>query len=211
MKSKQLQGVGVIKYIIAVVLMLLFVFNLLDQIQKDQDIIRRSYLTIPFLLISLSSLFIENKKYIAGAILICAVYSATDKMGETDFSIILFILSYAINKSKKYGIVVVVISLISVTIRFQLFDMTIYQYFLQVIAYISVFTLTYLIIFKQKTPKPVSDFDKRKIILYMQGKTPEEIKTELSWGVQDRTVRTFILDQVKDADCIVVRHYARVT
>jgi hypothetical protein len=126
--------------------------------------------------------------------MICAVYSATDKLGATDFSVILFILSYAVFKNNVYGIFIVLISIVTATIRSQLFNMTIYQYFNQLIAYASMFSLSYLIIFRKKKPKAVSDFDKRKIILYMQGKTPEEIKTELSWGVQDRTVRTFILE-----------------
>lgn len=62
-------------------------------------------------------------------------------------------------------------------------------------------SLLYLTTIKKPSQKVLSTLDQKKVLLHIQGKTPEEIIKELNLSVQPRTVRTFILDQVKKSHC----------
>jgi DNA-binding CsgD family transcriptional regulator len=121
-------------------------FNFVNQILEHKDIIQRSYLTIPFILISF--LIYHNKTskitksilfFLIGIAYQIAVIDQTD-LGASVF----FILAYQQNTNKKYGLLLAFSSLIVIVIKSTFSEATPSQTIVAIMAFLFLYGNIYM-------------------------------------------------------------------
>jgi hypothetical protein len=197
------------------ILVVIGLFNLVDQIIKNQNIIYRSYLTIPFIVLAI---LIFNKKtssatksiifMLLGVIYHISIVDSSD-LGSSVF----FILAFVQHKNIRHGIVISITTLVLIVVM----STKIPQTPSQIITIISVFILIYGNIYQatktrykiiEVIPKPkpkiinldiinITQEEKAILKLYCNGYDYEKISKTLGLNVIPRTIRRKII-AIKD-------------
>lgn len=200
----------VLKTILISILALLVVMHIMKIITVGK--ISLNQVTIIICLIFSVAIKTGNKKFYSYGFLVTGVFCILTLPGLTELTpfIFLFLSIYYNSKSiVKFVIPAVLIS--SFVISFYINEFTDpIDLIVGILGNLGFIALFYFLFINKpvKTPPQLSDIDKNKILLFIMGKTPEQIIKELGLNVQPRTVRTFILDQVKESPCINEMEYA---
>jgi DNA-binding CsgD family transcriptional regulator len=202
MRSKLVRSdFGKIEALVSISLLLVFFFNIFDQVSKGQNIIHRAYLTIPFLVLGIALIFI-NKRYVYSAIfLYIAIGTTIDPSNISDFSgAIFFIFSFHMFKNYIYGYLLIAISIIMLTIRSVAACDTIPGALIVILAYLSIYTLYYFIIYKDHDKMVIVKFkaltkEENKILTYMaNGLSQKEAGYELGY---DKFKTNYLVKEIR--------------
>jgi len=207
MRSKpQLEGgqARIIKWIVISLMGLLLSMNTIISITKPYPILKAMYLTIPYLSIIIIGLKFSTKTFLTITFLIIALVSAIDQTSHVDYSgSVFFILSYAVNKNKKYAVFIGLLTLISISLRAYINDLSIFQAFNLTLAYSLVYSLFYLLVLKK--PKHIltnlNKSEYERIKLYSKGMTTEQINDILKLNIDPRNIRQSITEVRKRFGC----------
>lgn len=144
---------GLISLSISILAFLLFAFNLLDQITKGQDLLARSYLTAPYLLILFLPYFIDEKIMSLTLFMGVGLYLTLEPNSNGDISgIIFFMFALSLFKNRIFRMIILSIVLISISIRSTIIDQTIFQTFSYMMGVVLII-ISYYKLFNKKSIK----------------------------------------------------------
>jgi DNA-binding CsgD family transcriptional regulator len=185
--------------------------NLFIGIHK-QEISEHLYLMIPFLAISILSYFLKIKTLASIAFMIAALYSAIDQGNGVDYpGVVFFVLFYSLYKTNIMGVVVIVISIISICLRTLIYDLELYESLKLFIAYSASYYFFYHFIFKKKAYKPenFTSSEYERLVLYSQGYTFEQICAKLKLSLQLYTFNRQMKELMRKSECSNLVEFGR--
>lgn len=175
MKLKQLhKPVGLISLSISILAFLLFSFNLLDQITKGQDLLQRSYLTIPYLVLSILPYFLNERIMSVILYLGVGIYLTLDPNTNGDISgIIFFMFAISLYKSKYFKISILSLTLITIAIRSTIINQTIFQTFSYMMG-VTLICISYFKLFLKKSMTNLNKDEAKILSLMAAGMSQKE-------------------------------------
>lgn len=200
-QHNQLKPDGLIKNIISSGLFILFIINLIDQISKHQNIIERSYLTIPFLALSILIVILDIKKGLSFLFFLIGAYTLMIPEGSSDYSAALyFIFLFQINPSLKRSLFISTITIIGIILRTYIYHFSIFQGFGILLAFAVTYGFYYFLIYLNQDKKPISKFkrltkEENTIIQHIaNGMTQKEAGFELGY---DKFKTNYIVKEIR--------------
>lgn len=193
---------GKIDNINIIVLLLVFLFNIINQISENKDIIERATYTLPFLLILIAIVIFKNNKYLQAFIfMIVGVFVTLDAPNISDFSsAILFIYSVHLIKKHYYSVFILLLTVSIITIRSLLFKDTIPGSFIMVSVYLYIYTIYFMLIYSKAEVTTVVKFEgltkeENQILRYMaNGLSQKEAGFELGY---DKFQTNYIVKEIR--------------
>jgi DNA-binding CsgD family transcriptional regulator len=178
--------------------------NLFISITKPYPLYKLLYLTLPYLIVIIMGLFFSFELFLSATLLIVALISIIEKSVEIDYGgSIFFFLSFCVNKNNKYGIFIILITMISISLRSYINDLSIFQSFNLTLAYGAVYSISYLLLIKKSkhllTKLNKSEYERIK--LYSKGMTTEEINDILKLNIDPKNIRQSITKARDKFEC----------
>jgi len=172
------------RFFISISLLSVSILNILLQYIKTGNILDRPYLTLLLIILSIIIYVIGTKSIISIILLILGIITLIDSPNISDLTAaLLFIFSYQLLKNIKYGIFVLSLNVIAIAFKATYKSMSIYQSFILLLGFSSIYILYYFIIFKNCTPKvKLSDLTKQENQILSDiaaGKTQKEIASNM--------------------------------
>ena len=200
----QQRAVGYLRIIFSCLLAILACINLTTDISNKENIFKILLMSVPFIILSIVMLKLSNNKAIILACLIAGLYSSFNQNVIGDYSAsIFFIFSFHVSRNKKYGLVLIMISLLSVSINAIIIDSRIAVVVGLFISYSVIYIIYYYFLLKPLENKYSINFSTRSeeekaiLKLYAKGNSYSEISKKLGLNVTDITIRRKI-KSVKD-------------
>lgn len=187
-----------VNYLDSSVFLVVFIYNLTDQIIKNQNIMERWSYTIPFLIMSILIFFLGNKYVRCITYYLLAVSVLFTAEYYSDFSSsIFFIYSFHVIKKKSVLILNLTSTVVFLSIRYTIYDKSIMSIVLMMIIFAYIYSIYYFLIFKHKKKRvdiwdKVSQKDRDILKLFMQGDDFAEISTKLKIDDKKESIRAAI-------------------
>ena len=194
LKQRLIRG-GLISNIISILSFLLFSLNLMDQIIKGQSIIGRVYMTLPFFVLGLLAMILNNKKTLTILFFISGIYLTIRQPDMGDISgAFLFMAVYKLYKKNTVGILMIAISLVCVSIRSTILQATIYSSFGLLLGFLVLYFL-YFIVFCKKGLILLNKKEKSILNLMADGYSQKEAGYELGL---DQSQANYLIKNIRD-------------
>jgi hypothetical protein len=188
-----------------VLMLLLSVFNLLKSFEESLQLLDVIYLIIPFFVISGLFFTINNKAYVYITILAGGLYAAIDQPNSVDFSgASMFFMLYGIDRNKKHGLVLIIITLLSISLRVLFFDLGFFAGMKLILAYTVVYDFSRTIFASEKVftiDIELKSIDKKILKRYSNGQSYEQIIREMKLGIEPDSLRKRITNIRKLSGC----------
>jgi DNA-binding CsgD family transcriptional regulator len=207
MKSKPQLGVGELNKVrltMGAILALLFSYNLIIILSQGRSIISEWYLLYPFLLLSILLLIINHKIIISITFVIIGIYSSIDNVNYVDYSgSIFFILAFYVYPKTVNGIIILMFTLISISVRAIIQEVDGARVLNLLLAYGSVYSIFYILILKKKNHILIklNKSEYERIKLYSKGMTTEEINDILKLNIDPKNIRQSITKARDKFEC----------
>jgi hypothetical protein len=197
------EGFGLTKLFIGIPIISLGIFNLLDQIDKNQNLIERSYLTFIFIILGILVLFLSKKISLSILFLFIAIYTLLDPSNISDYSAsIFFIYAFHLIQKKWYAISISAVTMLSLAYRATNHSLTIYQSFGMLIGFMVVYAVYYFLIYKNY-PKPItarikqlSEDENKLLRLMCSGCSQENAGIEI--GHKDKHITSKAMKDIRE-------------
>lgn len=215
----QREGFGELKVINIISLGILITLNILSIVFEGRYNLSPILITSVLLLIFVVSIVLSPKNILPFMYLIIGLCMVFDSSNISDFSAsIFFIFSFHVLKNKFYGIGVLVLSLILVTIKSLVVNDTLSGIVIMIIAYAYIYTTYYFLIYKQPKSKPktlridtlgLKEKEKAMIKMYVNGYSYDQISEYLGLNITSSTVRRNIWEIKKNSKTNNDAHFGK--
>lgn len=185
---------GSTNILISSTLLLLFFYNITNQIIGQKDIIARLPYTLPFIVLAIASYLIRSNKFLSGVYLFIAIFTTINTPNISDYSGVLgFIIAFDLIKKRGYGITLMLIMAASLGLRLVISDETIPRT-LAMIMIFAFWSISYYTVIYKHYPKPIKRSikqlteDENKLLqLMISGYEQQEAGKELGHNNKQKT------------------------
>jgi DNA-binding CsgD family transcriptional regulator len=180
-----------VDYLNIIACAVMIIYSSIDFVMKDIELSKYFLYIIPYLIYPVLSIIFRSNKVTAGLYLLIGFFTiALDPTNSGASGILYLYFSYNEIKSNKWGIALLSLSYIGLTIRFLLLEVYGSEAIVTIILFTFIFTTFYIKIIKDNTNMSKLPEEIKAILkLYCNGYTYQQISLTLGLGITPGTVR----------------------
>lgn len=192
----------------SIILILVIVYNLINSVSQKASITDVLLYTIPLFIFLIIINIHKSSKVLSVTFLLIGIITIMTSEYTTDFSGAVFvIMSYALFRNNKYLILILILSLISITIKMILKNVSIAGTTQMILVFGFIYYSAYVLFFKEEhkrvdISKTISERDKAILKMFANGYSYELIVKTLKLNIELSSVRKIIKRARDESNCV---------